>query len=116
MKIYISGPITGKDPEEARRAFETAETEIRAKGHEPVNPYKLQCILAPETTTWEQYMRVALALLRECEAICMLPGWGNSQGARIENGQSYMDGRIIFDSVKEIRQEKPPEQEAANGE
>ena len=75
MKIYISGPITGRNPEQVKLAFDTAEQEIRSKGHEPVNPYKLQTILDPATTDWAQYMHVALSLVKVCDAIYMLPGW-----------------------------------------
>lgn len=114
MKIYISGPITGRDPEQVKLAFDTAEQEIRSKGHEPVNPHKLQNILAPETTTWEQYMRPALALLSICDAICMLDGWIKSKGAHIEHAHAWAEGITIFDDTSNIWDAEQEETEAAD--
>lgn len=104
MKIYISGPITGHPPEQVKQAFEAAAERIRSKGHEPVNPYLLQNILAPETTTWNQYMVAALALLDVSAAICMLPGWTNSSGASLEHRHALGDRKRIFYTVSEIQE------------
>ena len=102
MKIYISGPISGRDPEKVRTAFETAEKEIREKGHEPVNPCKLQTILDPATTDWAQYMHVALALVKVCDAIYMLPGWKKSAGAGFEHILAEDEHKHIFYSTRTI--------------
>ena len=102
MKIYISGPISGRDPDKVRTAFETAEKEIREKGHEPVNPYKLQTILDPATTDWAQYMHVALALVKVCDAIYMLPGWKKSAGAGYEHILAEDEHKHIFYSMRAI--------------
>lgn len=37
-----------------------------------------------EGKTWEEYMIEDIQLLFGCKAICMLPNWKDSKGARIE--------------------------------
>ena len=80
MKIYISGPMTGL-PDFNRPAFNAKAAELRALGHEVVNPAEL-----PEIPggTWADYMKVDIKLMLDCEAIWMLPGWVNSKGACLE--------------------------------
>ena len=105
MKIYISGPITGKPLDQARADFAAAAEEIVRRGHEAVNPCMLQNILNPETTSWEQYMKAALGLLRASDALLMLPGWDKSTGAQIEHHKGvYMYGQKVFYSIDEVPQ------------
>lgn len=113
MKIYISGPITGRTAEAAEKAFRQAECEILYKGHEPVNPYKLQNILDPETTTWDQYMRPALALVDVSDAICMLLGWQDSAGACKEHAHALNGRKRIFYGTSEIMRPEPPRRREA---
>ena len=82
MKIYIAGPITGRDYNEAFADFEAAETYLRVMGHDPVNPMKKVSEQAGKT--WAEYMREDIPLLLECEAIFMLKNWERSKGARLE--------------------------------
>lgn len=81
MKIYISGKISDLPTEQVREKFAKAEAQIRAFGHEPVNPLDNG---QPSTATWAQQMTASIALLFECDAIYLLPDWGDSRGARIE--------------------------------
>ena len=85
MKIYISGPMTGI-PEFNYPAFEAAETLLREMGHEPMSPHRIKEIDPNwnDEWTWDDYMVAAIAMMVDCEAICMLKGWSGSQGARIE--------------------------------
>lgn len=118
MKIYISGPITGHPPEKVKQSFAAAAEAIREKGHEPVNPCLLQTILNPDTTTWNEYMVVALSLLDVSDAICMLPGWKSSAGATFEHQDALNDRKRIFYTLAEVPQAdpQPEETEAANAE
>ena len=80
-KIYISGPITGVDPEVCRAHFARAEEELRRQGLTPVNPLKNGL---PATAAWEQHIRRDLELLQDCEEVYMLDGWERSRGCKIE--------------------------------
>ena len=38
----------------------------------------------PPAPTWAEYMRTDIRALVDCEVIALLPGWGQSRGARRE--------------------------------
>ena len=82
MKVYLSGPITGRhDGNQA--AFYAAATRIVEEGNIPVNPHDV-CYLLPPGSTWLDYMRVDIKALVDCDEIYMLRGWWRSRGARLE--------------------------------
>jgi hypothetical protein len=62
-------------------AFAAAKEALDAAGYESVNPGERGVI---EGYTHADYMRDAIRLLVECDAICLLPGWEDSRGANIE--------------------------------
>lgn len=80
-KVYISGPITGTKDYLAR--FEEIETAFARQGVEVINPAKVNANL-PESTTWEEYMRISLCMLGMCDGIYMMEGWQQSRGASLE--------------------------------
>ena len=97
MIIYISGAITN-DPD-YRDKFAVAEMTIKYFGHTPLNP----CCL-PDGLTWEQYMKIDLAMIDVADAICLLPDWQQSRGAIREFTHAVAkDKQVIFyeDFVRE---------------
>lgn len=82
-KVYISGPITGTKDYPER--FERVENELPLihQGVEVINPAKVNANL-PESTTWEEYMRMSLCMLSMCDGIYMMEGWQQSRGANLE--------------------------------
>lgn len=79
MKVYIAGPITGNP--DYMREFAEAERRLLALGHGVMNPAWVR-----ETAefSYEDYRAVSQAMLERCDAICLLPGWEGSRGAREE--------------------------------
>ncbi len=94
MRVYIAGPITGKENNN-REAFEKASRIIASMGHHPVSPIKL-CRWIPKGSPWVAYMRRCIAVLVKCDAICRLEGWEASRGALIENDIAYKLGIPVF--------------------
>ena len=80
MRIYIAGPMSGL-PGLNFDAFHAKAAELRAAGHEVVNPAEINL---DHTAEWNACMRADIAQLVTCEAIYMLPGWFNSRGAKLE--------------------------------
>lgn len=79
-KIYISGPITGLTNDN-RLAFERAKQALSLMGFKPVNPHENG--LQPGAT-YNQHLVKDIELLLECDAIYLLKGWTDSDGAMIE--------------------------------
>ena len=61
--------------------FRQAEQQIRAFGHEPVNPLDNG---VDKEASWNEHFVADVALLLECDAIYLLKDWEASKGARIE--------------------------------
>ena len=80
-KCYIAGQISGLDSEEYINNFEKAKQEVVALGYEPISPLDLE---HGNSESWEDYMKLDLKALIDCDYIYMLNNWNNSRGAKIE--------------------------------
>lgn len=93
--IYLAGPITGV-PNYAK-AFNDAATKLRELGWYVLNPVELP-------TGWPEsaYMDVCLSFVRNCDAVLMLPGWEDSDGAVCERALAIKCDKPRFYSVREV--------------
>jgi len=96
LKVYISGPITGK-PNLNREAFDREEAFWRNRGFDVFNPQSIPAPKAGLTAkqVWQYYMRKCIAALLLCAWIVMLPGWDESDGAHEEHRIARMLGLTI---------------------
>ena len=79
MKIYIAGPMSGiKDWNFP--AFNEAQRQLEALGYEVENPASQ----GGGEETWEFYLKGALRQMLTCDAIALLDGWCDSDGALLE--------------------------------
>ena len=78
MKVYIAGPMSGL-PEWNYPAFNAAEAQLVALGHDVLNPAK-----NPPQRCWEDYMRAGIAQVLRADGIAYLPNSHQSRGARLE--------------------------------
>jgi hypothetical protein len=92
MKIYISGKISGIE-EEAVHLFQKAHNLLEGNGFIPVNPMTLN---HDHNKSWENYMKVDIKALCDCEAIYMLENWLNSKGALIEHALACDLGLKVY--------------------
>ena len=111
MRVYISGPMMGK-PNGNVVEFELAARKIRAAGHWPINPAAFTAAFGPREEVADAFrelyashaadypmpneaqlerlelargvMRADIEALKTCDAICLLPGWEKSTGAKRE--------------------------------
>ena len=104
MKIYISIPISGKSfyPQYAKAA-EIAE-QIRALGHEPVNPFDTP--EPPEGLSEKEryayFMGEDIKRLLMCDAIFLCEDWSHSRGCRVEWEAAYVNNITDYYSIPDI--------------
>lgn len=91
-RIYIAGPMTGL-PDFNYPAFNAEAARLRALGFHVENPAENP---APPCGSWAGYMRLAIAQLVTCDAICLLPGWSASRGASIEHDLAVHLGLAVM--------------------
>lgn len=88
--VYISGGVTGITDYMER--FAGAEKKLKAAGYKVFNPASviaavnlLREINGKPPLTYQECMKYCLdSLIWKCSAICMLPEWEESSGARVE--------------------------------
>lgn len=92
-RVYISGPISGRDIAEQKEAFKAVERELADMGLNPVNPLENGL---PAEASWEEQMRKDLTDLMQCDYIYMMRGWELSRGATLEHLAATMVGIKVF--------------------
>lgn len=80
MKVFISGPISGK-PNYNREAFFKAEEELEKHGYSVWNPAWFVDHCAVTEFSKDALQAISNEVLRHCDAIYMLKGWMHSEGA-----------------------------------
>lgn len=78
MKLYIAGPMTGRQ-DFNYPAFHQAEAQLQAAGYTVLSPARN----APQDS-WGGYMRASIAQVIQADGIAFLPESHTSRGARIE--------------------------------
>lgn len=95
-KCYLSGPISGRDLDERRKAFKAAQVMLETAGYEVVNPMENGL---PSDATTAQHMKRDVQLLTECDTIFMMNKWNHSQGCYTEFMVATAIGcDVIFES------------------
>lgn len=89
MIVYLAGRITG-DPA-YRAKFADAEMVLRELGHTVLNPAVL-----PDGLEYAAYMAIDEQLLRASDAVCLLPDWKQSPGARQERTLARRLGKKLL--------------------
>lgn len=80
MKLYIAGPMSGL-PDFNYPAFFKAAEQLREAGYEVENPAENK----PEgAASWLAFMRMSLVQISRVDGIALLPGWRDSNGAKLE--------------------------------
>ena len=108
MRIFISGPMTGK-PDLNEPLFRQAEERLRELGHTVFNPCDL-----PKTLSYREAMKIDQAWICEhADALVVLPGWPDSPGSRAEVALAEAIG-IPITSLSEVTRKAAPTEPVTN--
>jgi len=80
-RIYLAGPMSGY-PDCNFQAFHVAAERLAAAGWAVFNP--AENFGGRKDLPRAEYLRLDLAMLTQCDAIALLPGWEESRGAKLE--------------------------------
>ena len=80
-KVYVSGPITGREREAVLYAFNDVRCFLEIVGFEVVLPIEKKL---PADASHERHMRCDFGLLLYCDYIYLMEGWMESKGCVAE--------------------------------
>ena len=107
QKIYISGAISHHELEERKAAFRATAEFCELCGFEPVNPFEnvLYRRGMGEKADWRAHMKEDLKMLLDSDAICMMDGWEESKGAKLEHDVASTCGLTVYyeSSIRTMR-------------
>ena len=92
-RIYISGPISGHNLEERKKAFKDIQEHLSAQGYNVVNPMENGL---PEEATTHEHMKRDIELLMTCDCIYMMRRWTHSKGCKVEFDVATAIGMPVF--------------------
>ena len=92
-KVYISGPITGRDEKVYKNDFNSTELWLTGLGYDVVNPVSDGIV---EGWGWSDYMRRDIKQLCSCDYIYFIKGWENSKGCCLEYNIAFQLGIKIL--------------------
>lgn len=92
-RVYIAGPMTGMK-DNNYPTFRMVARALSIQGYQVEDPSWYY--LGSEDVPWEVYMGHGLARIQKyCNAMCFLPGWQFSRGAKVE-AQFGLDTGLVF--------------------
>jgi hypothetical protein len=103
MRIYLSHPYGGKEENRERAAaiakFYREVWQAEGRDYEIVNPLEY---LEPLSDGVPEYtlLKLAVNLLKSCDAVLFAPGWKKSRGCRLEHFAAK--GKLIAEIPAEV--------------
>jgi hypothetical protein len=83
MKLYISGPMTGRK-DLNQEDFEETATVVKQLGHHPITPFDLDVVDPAPMGDWVANMKRDIKYLVGFDGVVVLDDWIDSPGARLE--------------------------------
>lgn len=104
MVVYISGQITGLEPEDYKGRFCRAAEIVRDTGSKAINPAEWE-----SGYTWDEYINKAKSIIESgvVDMIYMLEGWSKSRGASRERFWAMAKGiPVLYQNAEDEKKFK----------
>lgn len=98
MRVYISLPITGQDPDEVEAQATFAAGVLEKKGHTYISPLEI----CESDLPYNVCMGTCIEHLLACDAMVVLEGWSCSKGCRLEAEAAEIYGIPMYKSLKAV--------------
>lgn len=99
--VYIAGPYRGPNSwaieQNIRRAEDVAAQVWRA-GLAALCPHANARHMLEGNVTDEHALAGTMEMMRRCDAVVLIPGWGTSAGTRMEREEAMRRGILVFDA------------------
>ena len=79
MRLYVIGPVTGRENLN-RKVFEDAKEKLWDAGYDVLIPHDV----VPPDASHEQAMRLSIKTMLGCDGVAALTDWDESRGAKLE--------------------------------
>ena len=105
MKVYLSGKMTGLSEKEIWNNFRKVETWLSTRELRDYNNNPIESVMNPAVTyamqnykafSYEDWLHIDFAMLDACDAVCLLPNWKDSMGAKREIAYAYKHGKDVY--------------------
>lgn len=83
MKIYLAGPITGIEDLNIHE-FREKQIKLQERGYDVLVPHDLFDSIDTTEYEWEDYMKVCIPAMIECDFVVTLLDWSKSVGTTME--------------------------------
>ena len=98
--VYISGPIRGRDLDEAKEAFKCRQKWLASQGYVAINPFENGL---KDDDPIEMHMRNDILMLMGSDAIYLMQGWEKSEGCRLEMHAATLCGlAVVYEEYDEL--------------
>ena len=109
-RVYISGPITGRDLAEASAHFQRAEDDLQRQGNLTISPLKMRLpVWLARHGCYRLCLLIELVWMAyRADCIYLLRGWHDSRGAKTEKAlAAALDLPVLYEQTKaEMRRER----------
>ena len=106
MIIYISGPYTAPTEKKIKANISKARycaIRIMQLGHTVICPHTMTAFWDKVSNlTYDDFMKMYLDLIKVADALFMLPGWRESEGATQEYREAIRLGKEFFYTFSEL--------------
>ena len=93
QKVYIAGPMTGKH-DFNYPAFDRLSLEWEHRGWAVINP--ANSFNRNQNLTHGEYIRAAIHLILQADALALMVGWEDSRGAKLEAAIAQTLGLPVY--------------------